>query len=124
MTCLLEEDSWSLFCTHAFGLSLKVPCELEALVHCMVEECDNLPLALKVIGGTMFGKTSTELEWEPLLKKLRESHGQEKNVGQKLYDRLKLRYDILDEDDQRIKDFFFNFVTFLEDYIFTFENLL
>ncbi len=93
-------------------------------MHCMVEECDSLPLALKVIGGIMFGKTSIELEWEPLLKKLRESRVQERNVGQKLYDCLKLRYDILDEDDQRLKDCFFYFIAFLEDYIFTFENLL
>ncbi len=93
-------------------------------MHCMVEECDSLPLVLKVIGGIMFGKTSIELEWEPLLKKLRESHVQERNVGHKLYDCLKLRYDILDEDDQRLKDCFFYFIAFLGDYIFTFENLL
>jgi len=118
MTCLLEEDSWSLFRTHAFGPSLKVPCELKALVHCMVEEC------LKVIGGAIFGRTSTKLEWEPLLKKLRESHVQEKNVGQKLYECLKLGYDILDEDDQRPKDCFLYFVAFPKNCIFTFEKVL
>jgi hypothetical protein len=80
----------------------------------MVEECDSLPLALKVIGGTMFGKTSTELEWEPLLKKLRESRVQERNVGQKLYERLKLEYDILGEDDQCLKDFLFTSLHFLK----------
>jgi hypothetical protein len=37
----------------------------------MAEECQGLPLALKVIGRAMFGKTSPELEWEPVLKKLR-----------------------------------------------------
>ncbi len=124
MTCLLEEDSWSLFCTHAFGLSLNVPCELKALVHCMVEECDSLPLALKVTSGAMFGRTSIKLEWEPLLNKLRKSRVQEKNVGQKLYECLKLGYDILDEDDQHLKDCFFYFVAFLENYIFTFEKVL
>lgn len=124
MTCLLKDDSWSLFCTHAFGLSLNVPCELKALVHYMVEECDGLPLALKVIGGAMFGRTSTKLEWEPLLKKLRESRVQEKNVGQKLYECSKLGYDILNEDDQCPKDCFLYFIAFLENYIFTFEKVL
>jgi len=38
----------------------------------MAEECQGLPLAQKVIGTAMFGKTTTEFEWEPLLKNLRE----------------------------------------------------
>jgi hypothetical protein len=50
----------------------------------MAEECQGLPLALKVIGRTMFGKTSPELQWEPLLKKLRESRMQERTVEEEL----------------------------------------
>jgi hypothetical protein len=38
----------------------------------MAEQCQGLPLALKDIGTAMLGKTSPELQWEPLLKKLRE----------------------------------------------------
>jgi hypothetical protein len=69
MTPLSKEDSWSLFCMHAFRAPSDVPCELEALAQSMAEECQGQ----KVIGTAMFGKTSTEFEWEPLLKKLRES---------------------------------------------------
>jgi hypothetical protein len=71
MTPLSKEDSWSLFCMHAFRAPSNVPCELEALAQSMAEECQGLPVAQKVIGTAMFGKKSTEFEWEPLLKKLR-----------------------------------------------------
>jgi disease resistance protein RPS2 len=69
MTPLLKEDSWRLFCVHAFRSPSNVPSELKALAQSMAEECQGLPLALKVIGRAMFGKTSPELQWEPLLKK-------------------------------------------------------
>ncbi|CAK9205206.1 unnamed protein product [Sphagnum troendelagicum] len=51
MTPLLKEDSWSLFCVHAFRSPSNVPSELKALTQSMAEECQALPLALKVIGG-------------------------------------------------------------------------
>ncbi|CAM6068929.1 unnamed protein product, partial [Sphagnum tenellum] len=73
MTPLSKDDSWSLFCMHAFRAPSNVPCELEALAQSMAEECQALPLAQKVTGTAMSGKTSTEFEWQPLLKKLRES---------------------------------------------------
>jgi len=88
MTPLSKEDSWSLFCVHAFRPPYNVPCELEALAQSMAEECQGLPLALKVIGRAMFGKTSPELEWEPLLKKLRESHMQERTVEEVSFNNL------------------------------------
>jgi hypothetical protein len=81
MTPVSKEDSWSPFCMHGFRPPSNVPCELKALAQSMAEECQGLlPLALKVIGRAMFGKTSPELQWEPLLKKLRESHMQERTV--------------------------------------------
>jgi hypothetical protein len=73
MTPLSKEDSWSLFRMHAFRAPSNAPCELEALAQSMAEECQGLELAQKVTGTAMFGKTSTEFEWEPLLKKLRKS---------------------------------------------------
>jgi len=59
---------------------------------------------LKVIGRAMFGKTSPEIQWEPLLKKLRESCMQARTVEEELYERLKLGYDLLSEDDGCLKD--------------------
>ncbi len=109
---------------HEFRAPSNVPCELEALAHSMAEECQGLPLALKVIGRAMFGKTSPELEWEPLLKKLRESHLQERTVEEELYERLKLGYDLLSEDDWRLKDCFLYFAAFPEDCQIYFEDIL
>jgi hypothetical protein len=112
MSPLLKEDSWSLFCMHAFRAPSNFPCKLEALAQSMAEECQGLPLALKVIGRAKIGKPSTEFEWEPLLKKLKESRLQERSVEEKLYERLKLRYNLLSGDDWRLKDCFPYFAAF------------
>jgi Leucine-rich repeat (LRR) protein len=90
----------------------------------MAKECQGLPLALKVIGRAMFGKTSPELQWEPLLKKLRESRMQERTVEEELYDRLKLGYDLLSQDDWRLKDCFLYFAAFPEDCRIYFDTIL
>jgi hypothetical protein len=90
----------------------------------MAEECQGLPLALKVIGRAVFGKTSPGLQWEPLLKKLRESRMQERTVEEKLYERLKLGYDLLSEEDRRLKDCFLYFAAFPEDYMVHFHQVL
>jgi hypothetical protein len=90
----------------------------------MAEECQGLPLALKVIGRAMFGKTSPGLQWEPLLKKLRESRVQERSVEEGLYERLKLGYDVLSEDDWCLKDCFLYFAAFPEDHKVKFHKIL
>jgi hypothetical protein len=90
----------------------------------MAEECGGLPLALKVIGAAMFGKTSDEHEWKPLLKKLNESRMQERTMKNELYEHLKLGYDVLNKDDPRLQDCFTYFAAFPEDYEVEFEVLL
>ncbi|CAM6018613.1 unnamed protein product [Sphagnum balticum] len=124
MTPLSKEDSWSVFCVHAFRPPSNVPCELKALAQSMAKECQGLPLALKVIGRAMFGKTSPGLQWEPLLKKLRESRMQERTVEEELYERLKIGYDLLSEDNGRLKDCFLYFAAFPEDYEIAFDVIL
>jgi disease resistance protein RPS2 len=124
MTPLSKEHSWSLFCVHAFRTPFNVPCELTALAQSMAEECQGLPLALKVIGRAMFGKTSPELQWASLLKKLRESRMQEGTVEEELYEHLKLGYDLLSEDDGRLKDCFLYCAAFPEDFNIEFSKIL
>jgi disease resistance protein RPS2 len=114
MTPLSKQDSWSLFCVHAFKPPSHVPCELKNLAQSMAKECKVLPLALKVIGEAMSRKTSPEYEWEPLLKKLKESRLQKKSVEEELYERLKLGYDLLSKDDGRLNDYFFTLQNFLK----------
>jgi disease resistance protein RPS2 len=124
MTPVSKEDSWSPFCMPGFRPPSKVRCELKALAQSMAEESQGLPLALKVIGRAMFGKTSPELQWEPLLKKLRESHMQERTVEEELYECLKLGYDLLFEDDWRLKDCFLYFAALHEDDEIAFDEIL
>jgi hypothetical protein len=123
MTPLSKEDSWSLFCVHAFRPPSNVPCELKSLALSMAEECKGLPLALKVIGRAMFGETLPG-QWKLLLKRLRESRMQEKTVEEGLYERLKLGYDLLSEDDERLKDCFLYFTAFPEDKQIAFDEIL
>jgi len=123
MTPLSKEDSWSLFCEHAFKPPSNVPCELEALARCVAEECQGLPLALKVIGGAMRGKVNRKYEWEPLLKVcMTPMH--DKSVEAQLYERLKIGYDLLSEDDCRLKECFQYFAAFPEDSTIIFEEIL
>jgi disease resistance protein RPS2 len=104
MTPRSKEDSWSLFCVHAFRPPSNVPDELKEFAQSMAQECEGLPLALKVIGISMFGKDSWQ--WEPLLKKLTKSRMHEGLVVEKLYERLKGRYDLLSENDCCLKQCF------------------
>jgi Leucine-rich repeat (LRR) protein len=122
ITPLEKVDSWRLFCVHAFRPPSNVPCELEALAHSMAEECKGLPLALKVVGRAMFRKPLRQ--WEPLLKKLKESRMQERTVEEELYERLKVGYDLLSEDDCRLKQCFHFFAAFPEDSEIVFEEIL
>ncbi len=124
MIPLSKDDSWSLFCVHAFRPPSNVPSELKALAQSMAEQCQGLPLALKVIGSAMYGKTSPGLEWEPLLKMLRESRMQGRTVEQKLYERLKLGYDLLFEEDWRLANCFLYFAAFPEDSMIDFHEIL
>ncbi len=114
MTPLSKEDSWSLFCVHAFRPPSDVPFELQAVAQCMAEECQGLPLALKVVGGAMCGKDNLKCEWEPLVQTLRESRMQDTNVQRQLYERLKLGYDLLSEVDSRLQRCFHYFAHFLK----------
>ncbi len=122
MTPLSKEDSWSLFCVHAFRPPSNIPCELKAVAQFMAEECRGLPLALKVVGRAMFGKASHE--WELQLMKLRKSRMQKRTVEEELYERLKLGYDVMSEDDPHLKDCFLYLAAFPEDYLFDSEEVL
>jgi hypothetical protein len=58
----LSKESY-LFCVHAFRPPSNVPCELKALAQCMPEECQGVPLALKVqlLDPAMSGAPSSSI---------------------------------------------------------------
>jgi Leucine-rich repeat (LRR) protein len=114
---LSKENSWKLFCVHAFprGLS-NISSQVQGVAELVAEECKGLPLALKVIGGSMIGKTTCQ-EWEFQLKCLWESRQLPKQQEEKaLFGRLKLSYDNLDNDSPESKECFLGFAAFPEDY--------
>ncbi len=114
---LSKEDSWKLFCVHAFPTGFSnIPSQLQRVVELVADECKGLPLALKVIGGSMAGKT-TRQEWEFQLNCLRESRelpGQQEEEA--LFGRLKLSYDNLDNYNPVSKECFLSFAAMPEDF--------
>ncbi len=122
---LSKEDSWKLFCVHVFprGFS-NIPCELQGVAELVADECKGLPLALKVIGGSMVGKTTCQ-EWEFQLNCLRESRQlPEQQEEEALFGRLKLSYDNLDNDSPVSKECFLGFAAFPEDHMVMMEELI
>jgi Leucine-rich repeat (LRR) protein len=122
---LSKEDSWKLFCVHAFPIgSSNIPFKLQGVAELVADECKGLPLALKVIGGSMVGKTTCQ-EWEFQLNCLRESHElPEQQEEEALFGRLKLSYDNLDNDNPVSKECFLGFAAFSEDRKVTMEELI
>jgi Leucine-rich repeat (LRR) protein len=121
---LSKEDSWKLFCVHAFPRAFPtIPCQLQGVAELVAEECKGLPLALKVIGGSMVGK-SMLLEWEFQLNRLRDSSELPAKDEEKLFGRLKLSYDNLDNDNPVCKECFLGFAAFPEDHIVRMEELI
>ncbi|CAK9859213.1 unnamed protein product [Sphagnum jensenii] len=122
---LSKEDSWKLFCVHAFpwGFS-NIPFQLQGVAELGADECKGLPLALKVIGGSMVGKT-TRQEWEFQLNCLCESRElPDQQEEEALFGRLKLSYDNLDNDNPVSKECFLGFAAFPEDRMVEMEELI
>ncbi|KAG0598935.1 hypothetical protein M758_12G113500 [Ceratodon purpureus] len=117
---LPEEQSWELFCIHAFGTDTPIfPKDLEGLARDVCKECDCLPLALKVIGRAMKGKSEFGA-WTTMLRRLRASSMRDKSVDQQLFERLRVSYDELDEPK---KICFLYFAAFPEDCVVPVEHL-
>lgn len=72
MVYLTPENSWKLFCKHAFPdrEDCNAPDELEAVARRIVEKCSNLPLAVKTIGAYMDSVNKLPNEWDSALKRL------------------------------------------------------
>ncbi|KAH9550063.1 hypothetical protein CY35_10G053800 [Sphagnum magellanicum] len=98
--------------------------EVKGVAELVADECKGLPLALKVIGGSMVGKTTCQ-EWEFQLNCLRESRElPEQQEEEALFGRLKLSYDNLDNDNPVSKECFLGFAAFSEDRTVRMEELI
>jgi len=61
---LSEENSWKLFCIHAFPDLAEPPNELSNVARLIVKKCGGLPLALKTIGASMARVQRLPNDWE------------------------------------------------------------
>ncbi|GLJ52387.1 hypothetical protein SUGI_1114360 [Cryptomeria japonica] len=89
---LTYEESWRLFCAHAFPKSEenRAPENLEDVVRKIVNKCGELPLAIKITAASLASTTSLS-DWQSKLNKL-------KKIGtpsDPIMDILKLSYDSL-----------------------------
>ncbi|GJW56971.1 TMV resistance protein N-like protein, partial [Tanacetum coccineum] len=90
---LYDDEALELFSLYAFRNKHPKE-EFEDLASQVVDYVNGLPLALKILGSSLFGKTVEE--WESQLKKLRRyPHCEIQQV-------LRISYDVLDFDQQNI----------------------
>ncbi|BFI30112.1 hypothetical protein MPTK2_3g09180 [Marchantia polymorpha subsp. ruderalis] len=111
---LKPEDSFRLFCWHAFSGVSNVPINLRKPAEDVAAECKGLPLALKVIGGTMAGKRDKRI-WDLTLKKLKNAETLSSDHEMQLYHRLQPSVDDLSETHRHLKDCFYYFAAYPED---------
>jgi hypothetical protein len=118
---LSKEDSGNLLCVHAFGATnCNAPHGLEVVACLLAHKCKGLPLALKVIGGTMFGEIYAK-QGKFQHQILKHSRNIDKNVDMQLFDVFKLNYDDL---EPHLKDCFFYLATYPEDYSMLISELI
>ncbi|BBN09736.1 protein MpNBS-LRR14 [Marchantia polymorpha subsp. ruderalis] len=111
---LKPEDSFRLFCWHAFSGVSNVPKNLRKPAEDVAAECKGLPLGLKVIGGTMAGKRDKNI-WDLTLKKLKNAERLSSEHEMQLYHRLQPSVDDLSETHRHLKDCFYYFAAYPED---------
>ncbi|XP_042518453.1 disease resistance protein RPV1-like [Macadamia integrifolia] len=88
-----SDDSLKLFCHHAFGRDQPLEDYLD-LSKAIVKTSGGLPLALRVIGSSLFSKR--KFVWEGMLKKL------QKIPNNDVMKRLKISYDGLEDVEQQM----------------------
>ncbi|XP_078158365.1 disease resistance protein RGA2-like [Carex rostrata] len=92
LSCLGEEDSWSLFHKRAFSKGVKECQELVEIGTKMVQNCQGLPLAIKTLGSLMSSKYEVR-EWSAVLKESR--FWEQKTAKDKVLPVLRLSFDHL-----------------------------
>eukprot|EP01018_Ginkgo_biloba_P008400 Gb_25799 [translate_table: standard] len=73
MELLSEENSWKLFCFHAFpDCGQTPPQEIEEVARAIEKKCGRLPLAVKTVAASMASIKRLPNEWELRLRRLNE----------------------------------------------------
>ena len=95
MELLSEEESWNLFLDTVGHDILHTP-NFEAIVKEVVKECNNLPLAIITIAGSLKNVVHAS-EWRNALEELRTSIKGPNNIDSAIFERLRFGY-------KRLKD--------------------
>ncbi|GLJ24213.1 hypothetical protein SUGI_0461680 [Cryptomeria japonica] len=93
MDYLSEENSWRLFCIHAFpeDSNHSPPEELEKVARAIERKCSRLPLAVKTVAASMASVNRLPNEWESTLNRLNKIS----TIKEDILPILKLSYDAL-----------------------------
>ncbi|XP_024004373.1 disease resistance protein At4g27190 isoform X1 [Eutrema salsugineum] len=108
--CLCEEEAWELFCQNAGEVTRSD--RIRPIAKKVSRECGGLPLAIITVGMAMRGKKMVKL-WKHALKELKSSVPYVKSIEEKIYQPLKLSYDLL---EQKMKSCLLFCALFPEDY--------
>lgn len=121
MGLLHEEESWALFQKYA-KIDDKISESLDGWPKKLCRECKGLPIAIKVVGSSLKGKSKAS--WKIAYLSLSHPYSiddQVKGVGAAL-NHLKLSYDFL--GDEKAKALFLMCFMFPEDYEISIEDLI
>uniref|UniRef100_A0A1J3FK92 Disease resistance protein n=1 Tax=Noccaea caerulescens TaxID=107243 RepID=A0A1J3FK92_NOCCA len=108
--CLCEDEAWELFCQNAGEVTRSD--RVRPIAKKVCRECGGLPLAIITVGMAMRGKKMVKL-WKHALKELKSSVPYVKSIEEKIYQPLKLSYDLL---DRKMKSCLLFCALFPEDY--------
>ncbi|XP_023642987.1 disease resistance protein RML1B-like isoform X2 [Capsella rubella] len=86
-----REEALQILCKYAFEQSFPLH-GFKELAESITDQCGNLPLGLRVVGSSLFGKKQDE--WELVMRRL------ETNPGREIDDVLRVSYERLHENDQ------------------------
>ncbi|GLT57906.1 hypothetical protein SLA2020_308430 [Shorea laevis] len=107
---LREDEAMALFCCTAFGEEAIPPAANEALVKQIVDECKGLPLALKVIGGSL--RDQPEMYWVSAKKRLSRGERICESHEHKLLERMAISVEYL---PKKVRECFLDLGSFPED---------
>ena len=116
--CLCEEEAWELFCQNAGEVTRSD--RVRPIAKKVSRECGGLPLAIITVGMAMRGKKMVKL-WKHALKELRSSVPYVKSIEEKIYQPLKLSYDML---EPKMKSCLLFCALFPEDYSIAIAELV
>ncbi|GBG65355.1 hypothetical protein CBR_g50717 [Chara braunii] len=109
LNLLKDEDALQLLCRHSFG-DREVPKHLLPVVLDVCQECQGLPLALKVIGSFLQGMGRAD--WEHMLRKLRTATPLDGTFQDALMAKLRVSFNDLSDV---LQDMFLDLAAYPED---------